>query len=210
MSAIVGESVDEEKRVSRIYGVVAGLCLACSVLPGVALADSQWRIAAPYPGNPLKVAALDGQGTVGRKTFPVVLELSCHPDAAVPRAVLRVPLDAGGWDMSVFDGASGGAGQRLRTLAVYSSNRRLLDRPRFSGVHSEPDSFLLNWQPSDGLLARIGRPGDGVQLRLTTMHRSQGRLEARFVFPADTSDVISALAPCSKVLHVPGKTVDGK
>lgn len=195
----------------KLVGVAGVFFLACGLWSAQALADDGlWSITTPYPGNPLKVAVLEGKGQVGKVPFPVMLELSCHPDAAVPRAVLRLPVAAGGWNMKLFDGASGGAGQRLRTLAVYGSNRRLLDRPRFNGAAGEDDSFMLSWQPNDALLATIGRSGDGVLLRLAGVHRTLGQLEARFVFPQDASAMIDALQPCSKAIKVQGKAANGQ
>ena len=194
----------------RIYKVVSRAFLIFGALPSLAQADNLWSITAPYPENPLKVASLEGKGQVGRVAFPVMLELSCHPDATVPRAVLRVPDSAAGWNFSLYDGIESGVGQRRRTLSVLGSNRRLLDQPRFSGIKGDRDSYLLSWRPNEALLAHLGRQGDGVLLRLSGPRRSLGLLEARFVFPADATTMIAALAPCSKVIKIQGKATHAK
>jgi hypothetical protein len=207
---IVGESLDKEKRVARIVRVGAALVLVCGMLSGVSRAGTVWDISAPYPDNPLKLASLEGQGKIGRVSFPVSLELSCHPGVTVARAVLRLPLHAGGWDLSQFYGTADGKGQRLRTFSLLGTNRRVIDRPRFSATAGDNGSTQLSWVPNDTLLSRLLRPGDGVQLRLSALRRTQGNLDVRFVFPADAKPMLDALAPCSKTLQQKGKTADGK
>lgn len=181
----------------RIDGMWAGICLAGMVCSACApAADAGWQIASPYPGNPLKVALLVGQGHVGSAAFPVTLELSCHPGVAVPRAVVRVPANAAGWDFSVFDGPSGGADQRRRTLLVEMRDPRVSDHPWFSGVRGEKASYMLSWLPSQTFMHSLTQPGEWVSVQLSAVRRSQGMLAAHFDFPAATDAMLAALAPC--------------
>jgi len=207
---IVGESQDKEKRVARIIRSSAAVILMCGLFPGVLPAATLWNISAPYPDNPLKLASLEGQGKAGNVSFTVTLELYFHPKVTVPRAVLRLPLNAAGWDLSRFYGTADGSGQRLRTLVLLGSNRRVMDRPRFSGLAGDNGSTLLSWVPNEVLLSRLARPGDGVLVRLAGARRPDGVLEVRFVFPDDARPMLEALAPCSTQLQVKGNAADGK
>ncbi|TDR80191.1 hypothetical protein [Paludibacterium purpuratum] len=160
-------------------------------------AQTQWRVATPFQDNPLKVAVLTGEGTVSGNTFPVSLEFSCHPAAGVPRVVLRVPSMVADWDFHAYDSAATNMAPRRRFLTVMASNRRVLDRPRFTGIDGENASFMFSWQPNEALLSRLARQNDGALIVLDGLRRGQGNLEARFVFPADVSVMRDVLAPCS-------------
>lgn len=166
-----------------------------------AQADAEWRVVMPYPENPLKVAVLSGEGRASGSTFPVTLEFACHPGAAVPRVVLRVPKLVADWDFGAFERAAvNSAPSRRRDLLVLASNRRVIDRPAYTGIAADNASFTFIWQPDEAFLARLTQGRDGVQIHLRGIRRSQGRLEARFVFPADASAMREALAPCSRRL----------
>lgn len=179
-------------------------CVLCVALP--LAAAPVWRVTEPYPGNPLKVVALDGEGRAGGETFAAALEFSCHPEARVPRVQLRLPQSIPGWDLHRYDGAGGGTGQRNRSLTVQAANRRSLDRPRFNGMAGDGGAdFLFSWQPSEALLAHLVRGGDGVMVRVAGSRR-QGRLALRFTLPADDAAMLSVLSPCSRAL---GKKAGG-
>lgn len=176
-----------------------GLCVGA--VSAMAHADAVWRIVTPYPGNPLKVAVLSGEGRASGSTFPVSLEFSCHPGAAVPRVALRVPLLVADWDFSAFErAASGTTPSRRRDLIVLASNRRVIERPSYTGIAADSASFTFIWQPDEALLARLSHGQDGIQIHVDGIRRSQGRLEARFVFPSDSAAMRAALAPCSRSL----------
>jgi hypothetical protein len=135
---------------------------------------------------------------VSGNTFPASLEFSCHPGAGVPRVVLRVPSMVADWDFHAYDSSgANGATLRRRFLTVMASNRRVLDRPVFTGIDGENASFMFSWQPNEALLARLSRQNDGVLIVLDGLRRGQGKLEARFVFPADATAMHEVLAPCS-------------
>ena len=180
----------------RIYSVARVICLVGVCLPGLARAANVWQASSPYPGNPLKVATLVGVGHVGAKSFPITLELSCHPEAAVPRAVLRVPLTAGGWNFNDYLGPVGGAGQRRRSLQVLGRGARALDQPRFSGIDGDHVNFMFSWQPNDAFLGYLGKNRDWVSIHLDAVRRSQGALDARFDLPPDSATLLSVVGPC--------------
>lgn len=198
----MGESENKEKSLGRNFGCALCLALLLCGLSGGIKAEAQWRVATPYPDNPLKVAVLAGEGRASGSTFPVTLEFSCHPGAAVPRVVLRVPIMVADWDFRAFERASSGiAPSRRRDLTVLASNRRVIERPVYSGIAADNDaSFTFGWQPGEALLSRLVRGRDGIQIHLRGMRRSQGQLETRFVLPADDSAMRVALAPCSRSL----------
>ncbi len=170
-------------------------------LAGVARAEAAWRITTPYQGNPLKVAVLSGEGTASGNHFPASLEFSCHPGAAVPRVVLRVPVMVADWDFHAYDSSgSGSVSLRRRFLKIMAANRRVIDRPVYTGIAGDNASFMFSWQPNEALLARLTRRQDGVQVVLDGLRRNQGNMQAHFVIPADASLMLSVLRPCSGAL----------
>ncbi|MBV8648042.1 hypothetical protein [Paludibacterium sp.] len=185
---------------SRFFRQAVAVGAAWLALSAGAGAETSWRIAAPYQGNPLKVAVLTGEGTVSGHVFPASLEFSCHPDAKVPRVVLRVPSMVADWDFHAYDSAVRGTALGRRFLTVLASNRRVIDRPAFTGIDGDNASFMFSWQPNEALLARLSRQNDGVMIMLAGLRRSQGSLETRFVFPSDPAPMREALAPCSNAV----------
>jgi hypothetical protein len=197
----VGESENKEKRVGRNFRLALCLGLSLGMVAAPVLADAQWRITSPYPGNPLKVAVLSGEGRASGSSFPVSLEFACHPGAAVPRVTLRVPLLVADWDFSAFAHApSGDAPLRRRDLVVFASNRRIIGQPNYTGIAADSASFTFIWQPDEALLSRLTHGNDGIQIHLRGIRRSQGRLETRFIFPSDSGAMRAALGPCSRSL----------
>jgi hypothetical protein len=192
----------------RNYGLAAGI-LAGLVLSGAASADSVWRVSSPYPGNPFRVAVLDGRGQAGVLAFRVSLELSCHPDAAVPRAVLRVPADISGWNWRDYEGGADGQDQRMHSLEVRSRNTRILDRPRFTGILEDDTSFLFSWQPNEAFLSQVGAAAREVSISLDGRLRSQGAVTAVFDFPVGATTMLAALGPCSKSIAVRRRVQSG-
>lgn len=159
-----------------------------------AQAGAVWHVSAPYAGNPLQQAQLDGRGSVAGARFPVGLQLECRADAPQLGLHLSVPASIAGRDLSVFEGPQG-VGQRRRLLVVSLAGDRLDSPYLSSGFWGTDGRFVLAWNPDRAFIRQLPA-GRALRLGLLPARRGEPTLWARFDLPADNRVMLAALAPC--------------
>ncbi|MGR2660970.1 hypothetical protein [Chromobacterium haemolyticum] len=169
-------------------GCAGGLML------GPALAAPQWTVSKPYPDKPLQVASLDGEATVGRSRFPVMLELACRADSPPLRMSLHVSDQLGGWDVRPFEGP-GGLGERRKLKLGMAGLRRGTDS-HFAGWYEADGRFVFEWPSQGEFFAWQSATHKELLVTIDGASRKHGKLEARFTLPPSSQAALAVALPC--------------
>lgn len=165
------------------------------LLAGAAWAAApQWTVSKPLPDNPLQVAGLDGEATVGRSRFPARLEVACRPDSPPLRLSLHVSDQLGGWDVRPFEGP-GGLGERRKLKLGVSGLRRSVDS-HFAGWYETSGRFVFEWPSQGEFFAWQSATHKELLVTIDGASRKHGKLVARFALPTSSQAALAVAQPC--------------
>lgn len=170
-------------------GCAGGLLVAQALA-----AAPQWAVSKPFPDNPLQVASLDGEATVGRSRFPARLELACRADSPPLRLSLHLSDQLGGWDARPFEGP-GGLGERRKLKLNMTGLRRGVDS-HFAGWYEASGRFVFEWSSRGEFFAWQSATHKELLVTIDGASRKHGKLVARFALPPSNQAALAAAQPC--------------
>ena len=151
-----------------------------------------WKVASPYPDNPLKQATLSGKATHGPLSDKAEMQLECRPDADGPRLnLISVPAQLK-FDADPFEGP-GGLGERVK-LRLTLGNATWSHG--FSGYYVDGKAFAFSFALSDAeARGMANRLAPSVTVAVEPAKKGTP-LVFHFDLPPASAAVSSMIAPC--------------
>ena len=174
------------------------------LFPLIAMAQPQtsssaWKVASPYPNNPLKTATLDGTAMFKGTRGQAWLTIACRPDEGEASIMLKVDKAlAGSFSVDAFEGP-GGVGESRRLVRVKFTGSGEAPALNASGAFQEGETFEWTIMPRAGDIRRwVEARGSKVIVTVQQPGKKGAPLKAVFMLPASDQGLREVVEPCMK------------